>query len=158
VASRDLLIVDDELSLRDFLSIVFEQEGWGVKSAASLAEARKAFGEREPDVVLCDLMLPDGSGVEFLREVKAHKSSVPVIMITAHTSTQSAVEALKAGALDYIAKPFDVEELKILVSKAAERGQLESENIHLRSVLEERFTFANIIGKSSKMQGPTRPC
>jgi DNA-binding NtrC family response regulator len=152
VASRELLIVDDELSLRDFLTIVFEQEGWGVRSAASLAEARKVFGEREPDVVLCDLMLPDGSGVDFLREVKAHNPSVPVIMITAHTSTQSAVEALKAGALDYIAKPFDVEELKVLVAKAAERGELESENIHLRSALEERFTFANIIGKSSRMQ------
>ncbi|HEY0594119.1 MAG TPA: sigma-54 dependent transcriptional regulator [Thermoanaerobaculia bacterium] len=152
MTARDLLIVDDELSLRDFLTIVFEQEGWSVKSAASLDDARRAFAEREPDVVLCDLMLPDGSGIDFLREVKAHNASVPVIMITAHTSTQSAVEALKAGALDYIAKPFDVEELKVVVGKAAERGQLESENIHLRSVLEERFTFANIIGKSPRMQ------
>ncbi len=73
-------------------------------------------------------------------------------MITAHTSTRSAVEALKAGAVDYIAKPFDIEELKIIVRKAVERKELEDENIHLRSALEERFTFANILGKSAKMQ------
>ena len=73
-------------------------------------------------------------------------------MITAHTSTRSAVEALKAGAVDYIAKPFDIEELKIVVRKAVERKELEDENIHLRTALEERFTFANIIGKSAKMQ------
>jgi two-component system, NtrC family, response regulator PilR len=73
-------------------------------------------------------------------------------MITAHTSTKSAVDALKAGAFDYIAKPFDVEELKIIVRKAVERKELEDENLHLRTALEERFTFANIIGKSAKMQ------
>jgi DNA-binding NtrC family response regulator len=73
-------------------------------------------------------------------------------MITAHTSTKSTVEALKAGAHDYIAKPFDIDELKIIVRKAAERKELEDENIHLRTALEERHTFANIIGKSAKMQ------
>jgi two-component system response regulator PilR (NtrC family) len=73
-------------------------------------------------------------------------------MITAHTSTKSAVEALKAGAHDYIAKPFDIDELKIIVSKAVERKELEDENLHLRTALEERHTFANIIGKSAKMQ------
>jgi two-component system response regulator PilR (NtrC family) len=148
----DLLIVDDESSLRDFLAIVFEEEGWGVRAAASLSEARESFQKEEPDVVLCDLMMSDGTGIDFLREVKAQNQSIAVIMITAHTSTKSAVEALKAGAHDYIAKPFDIEELKILVRKAGERRELESENIHLRSALEERFTFANIIGKSSKMQ------
>src|SRR5438309_7331302 len=105
-----------------------------------------------PDVVLCDLMLPDGSGIDLLREMKAHAPSVAVIMITAHTSPKSAVDALKAGALDYVAKPFDIEELKIVVRKAVERKELEDENLHLRSALEERFTFANIIGKSPKMQ------
>ena len=148
----DLLIVDDEASLRDFLSIVFEQEGWAVEAAASLEEAQASLQKREPDLVLCDLMLPDGSGLDFLRDVKAQNASIAFIMITAHTSTKSAVDALKAGAFDYIAKPFDIEELKIIVRKAAERKELEDENIHLRSVLEERFTFANIIGKAPKMQ------
>jgi two-component system, NtrC family, response regulator PilR len=148
----DLLIVDDEASLRDFLTIVFEEEGWRVGAAATLAEARIAIAKDEPDLVLCDLMVPDGSGIDLLREVKTANPSIAFIMITAHTSTKSAVDALKAGAFDYIAKPFDIEELKIIVRKAVERKELEDENLHLRSALEERFTFANIIGKSSKMQ------
>jgi two-component system, NtrC family, response regulator PilR len=148
----DLLVIDDEASLRDFLTIVFEEEGWHVDAAASVAEARAAMAKHEPDVVLCDLMLPDGSGLDMLKDIKAQNPSIAVVMITAHTSTQSAVEALKAGALDYIAKPFDIEELKIIVRKAVERKELEDENIHLRSALEERFTFSNILGKSSKMQ------
>lgn len=148
----DLLIVDDEASLRDFLEIVFEEEGWHVETAASLAEARVAIGRHEPDVVLCDLMLPDGSGIDLLKDVKAQFPAVTFVMITAHTSTKTAVEALKAGALDYIAKPFDIEELKIIVRKAVERKELEDENIHLRTALEARHTFSNIIGRSPKMQ------
>jgi two-component system response regulator PilR (NtrC family) len=148
----DLLIVDDEASLRDFLTIVFEEDGCDVQTAGTLAEGRAAVQKNEPDLILCDLMLPDGSGLELLREVKTQSPSVAVIMITAHTSTKSAVEALKAGAFDYIAKPFDIEELKIIVRNAVERKELEDENIHLRSALEERFTFANIIGRSPRMQ------
>ncbi len=148
----NLLIVDDEASLRDFLSIVFEEEGWHVDTAATLGEAHAAIQRREPDVVLCDLMLPDGSGIDLVREVKTLTPSMVFVMITAHTSTRSAVEALKAGAVDYIAKPFDIEELKIVVRKAVERKELEDENLHLRTALEERFTFANILGKSAKMQ------
>ncbi|HEY8711220.1 MAG TPA: sigma-54 dependent transcriptional regulator [Thermoanaerobaculia bacterium] len=148
----DLLIVDDEESLRDFLTIVFEEEGWHVDAAATLAEGRASIAKNEPELVLCDLMVPDGSGIDLIREVKAQNPSIAFIMITAHTSTKSAVEALKAGAFDYIAKPFDIEELKIIVRKAVERKELEDENLHLRSALEERFTFANIIGKSPKMQ------
>jgi two-component system response regulator PilR (NtrC family) len=148
----NLLIVDDEGSLRDFLSIVFEEEGWRVETAESLAEARIALAKHEPDIILCDLMLPDGSGIDLLREVKGATPSVGVVMITAHTSTKSAVEALKAGAFDYIAKPFDIDELKIIVHSAAERKELEDENLHLRTALEERFTFSNIIGRSARMQ------
>jgi two-component system response regulator PilR (NtrC family) len=148
----NLLIVDDEASLRDFLSIVFEEEGWRVETAGSLAEARIALAKHEPDIILCDLMLPDGTGIDLVREVKAATPSVAVVMITAHTSTKSAVEALKAGAFDYIAKPFDIDELKIIVRNAAERKELEEENIHLRTALEERFTFSNIIGRSARMQ------
>src|SRR5256712_2836000 len=148
----DLLIVDDEASLRDFWSTVSEEDGCRVETAATLADGRAALQKDEPDLVLCDLMLPDGSGLALLRETKAQNPSIAVIMITAHTSTKSAVEALKAGAFDYIAKPFDIEELKIIVRKAVERKELEDENLHLRSALEEKFTFANIIGRSTRMQ------
>jgi two-component system response regulator PilR (NtrC family) len=148
----NLLIVDDEASLRDFLSIVFEDDGWRVEAAASIADARAALQKSEPDLILCDLMLPDGSGIDLLREAKAQNASIAVVMITAHTSTKTAVEALKAGAFDYIAKPFDIEELRIIVRNAVERKELEDENLHLRTALEERFTFSNIIGRSAKMQ------
>jgi len=148
----NLLIVDDEASLRDFLSIVFEEEGWTVETAPTLGDARAAIQRSEPDMVLCDLMLPDGSGIDLVRDVKAQLPSIAFVMITAHTSTRSAVEALKAGAFDYIAKPFDIEELKIIVRKAVQQKELEDENLHLRTALEERFTFANIIGRSAKMQ------
>jgi len=87
----NLLIVDDEASLRDFLSIVFEEEGWHVETAGSLAESRAALAKQEPELILCDLMLPDGSGIDLVREVKAATPSIAVIMITAHTSTKSAV-------------------------------------------------------------------
>jgi DNA-binding NtrC family response regulator len=148
----DLLIVDDEASLRDFLTIVFEGEGWKVASAASLGEARATLQKTEPDIVLCDLMMPDGSGIDLLREIRIQSPKMPVIMITAYTSTKSAVDALKAGAYDYIGKPFDIDELKIIVSKAVERRELEDENLYLRTELGERFTFSNIIGKSRKMR------
>src|SRR5216117_1063346 len=148
----DLLIVDDEASLRDFLSIVFEEDGWRVETAATLADGRAFLQKDEIDLVLCDLMLPDGSGLELLREIKSQNPSIAVIMITAHTSTKSAVDALKAGAADYIAKPFDVDELRIIIRKAVERKELEDENLHLRTALEERFMFSNILGKSPKMQ------
>jgi two-component system response regulator PilR (NtrC family) len=148
----DLLVVDDEQSLRDFLTIVLEEEGWRVNAVASLGDARAMLARVEPDVVLCDLMLPDGSGIDLLREIKAQTPSIAVVMITAHTSPQTAVEALKAGALDYIGKPFDIEELKVVLRKAVERKELEDENVHLRTALEERHTFSNIIGRSSRMQ------
>jgi len=148
----NLLIIDDEASLRDFLTIVFETEGWTVESAATLTDGRVLIAKNEPDVILCDLMLPDGSGIDLLHDLMAQDPSTAFIMITAHTSTKTAVEALKAGALDYIAKPFDIEELKIIVRKAVERKELEDENVHLRSALEERFTFSNILGRSPKMQ------
>jgi two-component system response regulator PilR (NtrC family) len=148
----DLLIVDDEASLRDLLTTVFEEDGNRVETAGTLAEARAVVQKDEVDLVLCDLMLPDGSGLELLREIKSQNLSMAVIMITAHTSTKSAVDALKAGAFDYIAKPFDIEELKIIVRKAVEQKELEDENLHLRTALEEKFTFANIIGRSGRMQ------
>ncbi len=148
----EMLIVDDEASLRDFLTIVFEGEGWTVRSAGSLTEANAAMREGQPDLVLCDLMMPDGSGIDFLNEAKAVASGVPVIMITAYTSTQSAIKALKAGAYDYVAKPFDIDELKIVVGNAVEKRLLEAENLNLRTALEEKFTFSNILGRSSRMQ------
>jgi two-component system response regulator PilR (NtrC family) len=148
-----LLIVDDEASLTDFLSILFQGEGYDVATARSVEEARKSLERASFDLVLCDILMPDGNGLDLLREIKASNGHGPqVIMMTAYTSTKSAIEAMKLGAADYVSKPFDVEELKIVAQKTLERAELADENVYLRRELEQKYTFNNIIGKSSRMQ------
>ena len=97
--------------------------------------------------------MPDGNGLELLREIKASDPRVAVIMMTAYTSTKSALEAMKLGAYDYISKPFaDLEELKLLVAKALEKTQLVDENVYLRGELERRYAFDRIVGRSPRMR------
>jgi two-component system response regulator PilR (NtrC family) len=149
--SFHLLIVDDEASLLDFLTLLFEQEGYRVTPASSLADARDSLREGEFDLVLCDITMPDGNGLDLLRELSNSERRTSVIMMTAFTSTKSAIEAMKLGAYDYVSKPFDVEELKLLVQKALERSELFDENLYLRKELEQRYGFANIVGRSPRM-------
>jgi DNA-binding NtrC family response regulator len=103
------------------------------------------------DLVLSDIKLPSQSGMEILRQAKKDKPDMPFIMVTAYGNIKEAVEAMKAGALDYILKPFDVEELKIIVAQALERRRLKKENIELKKELKERYDFENIVGKSKRM-------
>src|SRR5262249_30397611 len=145
-------IVDDEASIVEFLSMLFESEGFAVEAARSAVEAQRALAGASFDLVLCDILMPDGNGLDLLREIKAASPSTAVVMMTAFTSTKSAIEAMKLGAYDYVSKPFDVEELKIVVEKALERAELAHENVYLRRELEQKYTFNNIIGKSAKMQ------
>jgi len=147
-----LLIVDDEVSLLDFLSLLFQGEGYEVETASSVESARRAIERSSFDLVLCDILMPDGNGLDLLRDIKAVEASPPVIMMTAYTSTKSAIDAMKLGAADYVSKPFDVEELKIVATKALEGAKLADENVYLRRELEQKYTFNNIIGKSSRMQ------
>ncbi len=151
-----LLIVDDESSLVDFLSLLFQGEGYEVTTARSVEEARRCLDRGSFDLVLCDILMPDGNGLDLLRQIKAAGAAgdggPPVIMMTAYTSTKSAIEAMKLGAADYVSKPFDVEELKIVAQKALERAELADENVYLRRELEQKYTFNNIIGKSGRMQ------
>ena len=148
-----VLIVDDESSLLEFLSLLFQQEGYEVTTAPSVATAREHLaGGNGFDLVMCDIHMPDGSGLDLLRELKEQRSQASVIMMTAYTSTKSAIEAMRLGAYDYVSKPFDVEELKVLVQKALEKTRLVEENVWLRRELEQKYTFANIIGKSRPMR------
>ena len=147
-----LLIVDDESSVRDVLAILFEGEGYDTETASSMDEARRALERGTYDIVLCDIMMPDGNGLDLLKEIKTGDVSPPVIMMTAYTSTRSAIDAMKLGAADYVSKPFDNEELKIVVQKVLERSRLADENVYLRRELEQKYTFNNIIGKSQRMQ------
>jgi len=147
-----LLIVDDEASLRDMLGFVFQKEGFEVRLASNFTEGLADALRSSPDVILCDIKMPDGNGLELLRKVKEENARVPVIMITAHTSTEDAVEAMKAGAIDYIKKPFDNDELVLIVRRALGEKTLAEENVYLKQELAARYTFANIIGKGSRMQ------
>jgi two-component system response regulator PilR (NtrC family) len=147
-----ILVVDDESSLLEFLGLLFEQEGQQVSTAGSVSEARSKLQTGSYDLVLCDIMMPDGSGLDLLREIKEVDPRTSVIMMTAYTSTKSAIEAMKLGAYDYVSKPFDVDELKVLVERAIEKAALLDENLYLRRELEQKYTFANIIGRSSRMQ------
>ena len=147
-----ILVVDDEPSMLEFLGLLLKEVGYEVSTAGSVTEGRQTFVEGDFDLVLCDIIMPDGNGLDLLRDIKAHNSSTSVIMMTAYTSTKSAIEAMKRGAYDYVSKPFDVEELKVVIQKAIEKTELVDENVYLRRELEEKYQFSNIIGRSRPMQ------
>ncbi len=147
-----VLIVDDEQSLVDFLSVLCAGEGLTVATAYSVGEARERLAESTPDLVLCDMMMPDGNGLELLREIKSTSLPTSVVLMTAYTSTKSAIEAMKLGAYDYVPKPFDVDELKAVIERALEKSRLYEENVYLRRELEQRYGFGNIIGRSPRMR------
>ena len=147
-----ILVVDDEQSIQEFLRLLLEENGYRVTTAGSVEDGRNQFQHDSFDLVLCDIIMPDGNGLDLLREIKQQDPRTSVIMMTAYTSTKSAIEAMKRGAYDYISKPFDVEELKVVVQKALEKTELVDENIFLRRELEEKYRFSNIIGRSRPMQ------
>jgi len=146
-----ILVVDDERSLLDLLSIVLKKEGYHVKTSLSGKKGLNLIKNQDFDLVLCDIKLPQMNGMEILKEVKTKKPDIPVVMITAYGTIKQGVEALKAGALDYLVKPFDVEEMKIIIAKGLEKRKLEKENILLKKELKEKYRFNNMIGKSKRM-------
>ncbi|MBM3294611.1 MAG: sigma-54-dependent Fis family transcriptional regulator [Candidatus Aminicenantes bacterium] len=147
-----ILIVDDEKSLLELLTVVFRKEGYRVKTNAGTPKVLEMVEEEEFDLVVTDIRMPQVDGMELLRRVKAAKPLVPVIMITAYGSVKQAVEALKNGALDYVTKPFDVEELKILAAHGLEERRLREENILLKKALKSEASFENMFGKSRAMR------
>ncbi len=150
--SAHLLVVDDEQSMQDFLRLLLESAGYEVVLASSMKQGEERFRDGGVDLVLSDIMMPDGSGLELLQTIKALDAGTPVIMMTAYASTKTAIEAMKLGAYDYVAKPFDVDELQLLIQKALEKAELVDENVYLRRELEEKYQFSNIIGRSPRMQ------
>ncbi len=147
-----ILIIDDEKSLLDLLTVILKKEGYKVKTCLAPSRVFELLEKEEFDLLICDIKLPEVSGMDILRYVKENRPEIPVIMITAYGSLKQAVEALKAGALDYILKPFDVEELKIIIAGELEKRRLKEENILLKRDLREKFSFENMIGKSKAMQ------
>ena len=147
-----ILIIDDEKSLLDLLSVVFKKEGYAVRTAQSAAGAYEVLAKDEVDLVVTDIKMPGADGMDVLRYARENLPDLPVILITAYGSIAQAVEALKAGALDYVVKPFDVEELKIIVGRGLAARRLKQENLLLKRDLKERYGFEQMIGKSRPMQ------
>src|SRR5438094_4460527 len=151
MAKARVLVVDDEKSMRDLLSITLEKEGYDVLTAAGGEAAIEALRRDATDAVITDLRMPKVDGLQVLRAAKEISPDVAVIVITAVASTETAVEAMKLGAYDYITKPFKLDEVNLIVRNALERKHLRAENQYLRKQLETQHRFENIIGKSSRM-------
>jgi two-component system response regulator PilR (NtrC family) len=147
-----ILVIDDEQGMRDFLSIMLKKEGYDVVAAENGNDALKAVQTEIFDLVISDVKMPGLNGIDVLKTVKEVSSETIVIMITAYATAETAVEAMKLGAYDYITKPFKVDEIKLIIQKALEKGHLRKENILLRREIESRAGFENFIGKSEAMQ------
>lgn len=151
-ALNKILIVDDEKSMRDFLGIVLKKEGYSVSTASDGDEANRAIQKDIYDLVITDIKMPRLDGLDFLKAVKSVSPETIVLMITAFASTETAVEAMKAGAYDYITKPFQIDEVKLIIQNALERKILREENTLLKRELKDQSSLDQIIGKSEKMQ------
>jgi len=148
-----ILIVDDEEVLRDVLDAVLRREGFDVVLASSGEEALSVLDEDDAiDLVLLDIMLPGISGIDTLRSIRMTNPTLPVIVITAFSSIDGAIEAMKHGAYHYIPKPFKNEEVVFTVNKALEQRRLSRENERLKAELSEKHAYSNIIGKSEAMR------
>lgn len=147
-----ILVVDDEAILRESMRDWLADVGHDVLTAENGESALKIIREEKPSVAVIDLVLPGIDGLELLSKAKQIKPDIQVIIITAYGSVATAISAIKAGAYDYIEKPFSPEKVELLISKLVERQSLLEENISLRQKLEDKYSFENILTKSSKMQ------
>jgi two-component system response regulator PilR (NtrC family) len=147
-----ILVVDDEESMREFLSIMLHREGYKVDAAGDGAQAVARLKEQDYDLIISDIKMPRLSGLDLLAHVRQRSPETAMIMITAFSTTEQAVEAMKQGAYDYITKPFKNEEIRLIVKNALERKALRQENLELKKELGRRYSFSGLVGKSKPMQ------
>ncbi len=147
-----VLVIDDDDPGREVMELLLRKAGFHAQSVDNGADGVAVVRSGTVDLVLVDLFLPDKSGIEILKEIRQVAPEIEVIVITGHASAQTAVTAMKEGAFDYITKPVNFDELKIVIAKVREQQRLRSENVYLKKQLLERFQFSNIIGSSAIMQ------
>ncbi len=147
-----ILVVDDEPGMRSLLGRVLAKSGYSVNAFENGADALESMNSEDYDLAILDIEMPSMNGIELLKKIKIKDTSLSVVMITAYGSLQSAVEAMRLGAYDYLSKPFEMEEIKHVVGKALERERLIRENRELHKELEEQYRFTGIVGKSPKME------
>jgi DNA-binding NtrC family response regulator len=148
---KRVLLIDDEARVRASLKMVLESS-YDILQAADAQEGIEVFRKEAPDLVLLDVVLPGTDGLAVLQTLRSESKMVPVIMLTGTKSVKTAVDAMKLGSADYLSKPFDVEELRIVVDRALNSLELEREVKQLRSQVVQRYAFHNLIGKSPGMQ------
>ena len=149
---KRILIVDDEESFRHMLSVILVKEGYEVEASANGEEGLQKLVASPFDQVLCDVRMPHMDGLQFLRELKKCGGQATVIMMSAYGTMDTAIEAMKLGAYDYISKPFKPDEILLTLRKAEEREQLRRENQLLRKQVGKEYSFENIVSKNDKMQ------
>ena len=147
----NILIVDDEQSYRQLLTLVFQADGHSIRTASNGQEAIELLQEEPADVIISDVRMPDMNGIELLSSVRTSFPDAGVVLMTAFASVETARDAFKLGADDFIQKPFDVEELKLIVRKTLEKQELIDENRAFRRAQRERGSVKNIVGNSAKM-------
>jgi two-component system response regulator PilR (NtrC family) len=147
-----ILVVDDEKSMRDFLSIVLKKEGYAVTTADDGEMASRLVQKEIFDLVLTDVKMPKMSGLKVLKTVKETSPDTIVVMITAFASTETAIEAMKEGAYDYLTKPFQIEEVRLIIQNALEKKRLRTENQLLKKKVKGAAALEDIIGRSGGMQ------
>jgi len=146
-----ILLIDDDSSIRDMLSIVLGKAGYTVVGVDNGFLALDKLKQESFDLVISDIKMPEIGGIELLTKIKSIDADIPVIMITAYASTEDAVEAMKLGAEDYVTKPFNIEELKIVIQKSIYKKDIEKENIALKTRLIQKEKAGGIIGSSPSM-------
>ncbi|MCM2263692.1 MAG: sigma-54 dependent transcriptional regulator [Desulfuromonadales bacterium] len=147
-----ILLIDDEPGSRDGLGLLLRREGYDVETVDSGEIALSLLNEHPFEVIITDLFLPGLSGIDLLKRIKEMALPANVILITGQASAETAVEAMKGGAFDYVTKPVNFEKLKVVVAKAVEKSRLVAENLYLRQQLRGKYKFANIIGNSPAIQ------
>jgi two-component system, NtrC family, response regulator PilR len=146
-----VLVVDDEESIREFLEIMLRKEGYEVTCAEDGQKALETIKKKSIDLVISDLQMPNMTGIELLRNVKDQYPEMLFMMITAFGTTETAVEAMKLGAYDYITKPFKIDEVRINIANALRSKNLEVENRTLKKELSKEYSFQNLVGNSETM-------
>ncbi len=149
---KQVIIIDDEENMRYMLQLTLESEGYEVETASNGAEGIAKIHSNHFDFVICDIKMPKVSGLDVLASVIESSPNIPVIMISAFGTIDTAIQAMKQGAYDYVMKPFKQDEILLTLKKAEERERLRLENQFLRQEVERKYRFENIIGKSSQMQ------
>ena len=148
----NILVVDDEQTIRDALKMVLEEEGYQTQAAADGKEALNLISKNDFDIVITDLKMPEIDGMSLTRQCQQLCPQTSIIIITAHGSLESAIEALRIGAYDYILKPFDFDDVLYKIKRLIKQKELVLENQALRQEVEQKYSFSNIVGQSPQMK------